>query len=82
MMDHVKRSIAASYTSLLSRLDSHIEDNRVHVSAEEKDTWNNKADKTQIRDLEMRLTEKANYDELVDIKESLAHVRAIINNRA
>lgn len=79
LMDHVKRSIAASYTSLLSRIDSHIEDNRVHVSAEEKDTWNNKADKTQIRDLEMRLTEKADYCDLIELKESLARIKSVVN---
>lgn len=80
MMDHVKRSIAASYTSLLSRIDSHIEDNRVHVSAEEKDTWNNKADKTQIRDLEMRLTEKADYCDVIELKEILAKIKAKVEN--
>ena len=79
MMDHVKRSIAASYTSLLSRLDSHIEDNRMHVSCEEKDTWNNKADKTQIRDLEMRLMEKADYCDLIELKEALAKVKSVVN---
>lgn len=80
MMDHVKRSIAASYTSLLSRLESHIEDNRVHVSCEEKDTWNNKADKTQIRDLEMRLTEKADYCDVIELKEILAKIKAKVDN--
>lgn len=80
MMDHVKRSIAASYTSLLSRIDSHIEDNRVHVSAEEKDTWNNKADKTQIRDLEMRLMEKADYCDVIELKEILAKIKAKVEN--
>ena len=80
MMDHVKRSIAASYTSLLSRLDSHIEDNRVHVSCEEKDTWNNKADKSQIRDLEMRLMEKADYCDVIELKEILAKLKAKVNN--
>lgn len=80
MMDHVKRSIAASYTSLLSRIDSHIEDNRVHVSAEEKDTWNNKADKTQIRDLEMRLTEKADYCDVIELKEIIAKIKAKVEN--
>ena len=80
MMDHVKRSIAASYTSLLSRLDSHIEDNRVHVSVDEKDTWNNKADKTQIKDLEMRLMEKADYCDVIELKEILAKLKANSNN--
>lgn len=80
LMDHVKRSIAASYTSLLSRIDSHIEDNRVHVSCEEKDTWNNKADKTQIRDLEMRLTEKADYCDVIELKEILAKIKAKVEN--
>lgn len=80
MMDHVKRSIAASYTSLLSRIDNHIEDNRVHVSVEEKDTWNNKADKTQIRDLEMRLMEKADYCDVIELKEILAKIKAKVEN--
>lgn len=80
MLDHVKRSIAASYTSLLSRLESHIEDNRVHVSCEEKDTWNNKADKSQIRDLEMRLMEKADYCDVIELKEILAKLKAKVNN--
>jgi hypothetical protein len=80
MMDHVKRSIAASYTSLLSRLDSHIENDNAHVSAEEKDTWNNKADKAQIRNLELRLTEKADYTDVIELKETLAKVKANTEN--
>lgn len=45
--------VANYYTSLLTKLRNHINDsNAGHLTAEEKDYWNNKADKIALRDLE------------------------------
>lgn len=45
--------VANYYTSLLTKLRNHINDsNAGHITAEEKDYWNNKADKIALRDLE------------------------------
>lgn len=40
------------YTSLLSKLKNHINNDNVHVTKEEKDTWNNKASKESLNSLE------------------------------
>nr|DAJ76229.1 MAG TPA: hypothetical protein [Crassvirales sp.] len=40
------------YTSLLSKLKNHINNDNVHVTKEEKDTWNNKASEESLKDLE------------------------------
>lgn len=40
------------YTSLLSKLKNHINNDNVHVTKEEKDTWNNKASKESVSSLE------------------------------
>lgn len=45
--------VANYYTSLLTKLRNHINDsNAGHITADEKDYWNNKADKIALRDLE------------------------------
>lgn len=52
-IEDVQRFVANYYTSLVTKLRNHINDAYAgHVSAEEKDYWNNKADKVSVRDLE------------------------------
>lgn len=80
LLQAMKFELAQSYTSLLSRLESHAEDNTRHVTCEEKDTWNNKADKVQMRDLEMRMTEKADYNDLVELKEVVTKIKTAVDN--
>lgn len=81
VLGYVKQSIASAYTSLLSRIDSHIEDDRVHVTCEEKDKWDNKVDKTQFRELELRMTEKADFNELTELKEQLSILKVAVDNK-
>lgn len=40
------------YTSLLCKLKNHINNDDTHVTKEEKDTWNNKANEESLKDLE------------------------------
>ena len=52
-IEDLKMFVANYYTSLLTKLRNHINDsNAGHLTAEEKDYWNNKADKIALRDLE------------------------------
>lgn len=52
-IDDLRMFVANYYTSLLTKLRNHINDSHAgHVTAEEKDYWNNKADKIALRDLE------------------------------
>lgn len=46
------RFTANYYTSLLSKLKNHINNDNVHITKEEKDTWNNKASKESVSSLE------------------------------
>ena len=46
------RFTANYYTSLLNKLKNHINNDNVHVTKEEKDTWNNKASKESVSSLE------------------------------
>ena len=52
-IEDLQMFVANYYTSLLTKLRNHINDSHAgHVTAEEKDYWNNKADKIALRDLE------------------------------
>lgn len=52
-IEDLQMFVANYYTSLLTKLRNHINDsNAGHLTAEEKDYWNNKADKIALRDLE------------------------------
>lgn len=79
LMDHVKRSIASSYTSLLSHIDSHIDDERRHISIDDRDRWDNKADKVSLYDLELRLTNKADRADLIELQEAIAKIKTAVN---
>lgn len=63
------RFTANYYTSLLSKLKNHINNDNVHVTKEEKDAWNNKASKDSINDLEE--TVKQIKSKLDNIEKSL-----------
>ena len=56
-VEHLKYVGAQYYTTLLSRLTSHIKNEDVHVSNEDRYKWDNKADKTALRELEMKVAE-------------------------
>lgn len=52
-IEDLQMFVANYYTSLLTKLRNHINDSHAgHITAEEKDYWNNKADKIALRDLE------------------------------
>ena len=52
-IEDLQMFVANYYTSLLTKLRNHINDSHAgHLTAEEKDYWNNKADKIALRDLE------------------------------
>lgn len=40
------------YSSIYSKLFTHINDTSVHVTQEEKDAWNEKASKDALKDLQ------------------------------
>lgn len=44
-------TMAQYYSTLLSKIINHVNNNDVHVTAEEKESWNNKADKSTVDDL-------------------------------
>lgn len=56
-IEHLKYVGAQYYTTLLSRLTSHIKNEDVHVSNEDRYKWDNKADKTALRELEIKMAE-------------------------
>lgn len=60
-IEDLQMFVANYYTSLLTKLRNHINDTSAgHVTAEEKDYWNNKADKIALRDLEEMLVSLKN----------------------
>lgn len=60
-IEELQMFVANYYTSLLTKLRNHINDTSAgHVTAEEKDYWNNKADKIALRDLEEMLVNLKN----------------------
>lgn len=76
LIDHVKHMLAANYTSLLSHIDSHIDNRDIHVSVEDRDRWDNKADKVSLYDLEMRLANKADRVDLIELQEAIAKIKS------
>lgn len=58
-IEHVKLMAAQYYTSLLSQLTSHKHNTDVHVSNEDREKWDNKADKESLYELEQQLIDKA-----------------------
>lgn len=44
-------TMAQYYSTLLSKIMNHVNDSDVHVTAEEKESWNNKADKSTVDDI-------------------------------
>ena len=86
-MEDVQRFVANYYTSLLTKLRNHIADAYAgHVSAEEKEYWNNKADKVSVRDLEemfVNLKNKINNIEetvIADLKQWFKREKYITEN--
>lgn len=63
-VDHTKMLAAQYYTSILTQLTNHKNDKHIHITTEDRDKWDNKADKASIRDLEMSLINKANKNEI------------------
>lgn len=61
---HTKMLAAQYYTSILTQLTNHKNDKHVHITTEDREKWDNKADKSSIRDLEMSLINKANKNEI------------------
>lgn len=47
-MHGLELTMAQYYSTLLSKIMNHVNDSDVHVTAEEKESWNNKADKSTV----------------------------------
>lgn len=62
--EHMKIAMAQYYASLLTKLKDHIDDRNVHVTLEEKERWNKKADGLSLEELEMKLLKKANISDI------------------
>lgn len=63
-IEHVKLMAAQYYTSLLSQLTSHKHNTDVHVSNEDREKWDNKADNTSLYELEQQLIDKADKKDI------------------
>ena len=57
-MESVKFTVAQYYTSLLSQFMRHKNNQRIHVSAEDRERWDNKSDSTSLDELEQELLEQ------------------------
>lgn len=57
-MESVKFTVAQYYTSLLSQFMRHKNNQRIHVSAEDRERWDNKSDSTSFDELEQELLEQ------------------------
>lgn len=62
--EHLKIAMAQYYASLLTKLKDHIDDHNVHVTLEEKERWNKKADGLSLEELELKLLKKANISDI------------------
>lgn len=63
-LDYMKYTGAPYLGALQSKLKTHIEDDRRHITEEERDTWNRKADKISLYELETRIATKADKKEI------------------
>ena len=63
-IEHVKLPAAQYYTSILSQFTNHKNDKDVHVTREDREKWDNKADKVSLYDLEQRIVDKANKKDI------------------
>lgn len=63
-IEHVKLTAAQYYTSILSQFTNHKNDKDVHVTREDREKWDNKADKVSLYDLEQRIVDKANKKDI------------------
>lgn len=79
LIEHVKYTIAQNYTSLFSRIDSHIEDEKRHITEEERTAWNSKVDKLALYEIEQKLVNKANRTELIELQETLARLKSAVD---
>lgn len=79
VIDDVKHMLASNYTSLLTHIDSHIDNDHVHISIEDRDRWDNKADKVSLYDLELRLANKADRTDVIELQEALAKIKATVS---
>lgn len=80
-IEHLKYVGAQYYTTLLSRLTSHIKNEDVHVSNEDRYKWDNKADKTALRELEMKMAELTPSSDKDDIDLSDYATRKWVENQ-
>ena len=53
-LEFAQVSNAGAYARLYSKLITHIEDNVRHITAEERDKWNKKADKIDLEELALK----------------------------
>ena len=63
-IEHVKLTAAQYYTSILSQFTNHKNDKDVHITREDREKWDNKADKVSLYDLEQRIVDKANKKDI------------------
>lgn len=63
-LEFAQVSNAGAYARLYSKLITHIEDNVRHITAEERDKWNKKADKIDLEELALKMVKKANKSDI------------------
>ena len=63
-LEFAQVSNAGAYARLYSKLITHIEDNVRHITAEERDKWNKKADKIELEELALKMVKKANKSDI------------------
>lgn len=63
-LDYMRFTGAPYLASIHSKLKTHKEDDRVHITDEERDKWNRKVDKTTFYELENKVLTKAEKKEI------------------
>lgn len=55
---------ATAYARVHTKLVSHIADDKRHITEEERDKWNKKADKIALEELELKMLKKADSTDI------------------
>ena len=63
-LDYMRFTGAPYLASIHSKLKTHKEDERVHITDEERDKWNRKVDKSTFYELENKVLTKAEKKEI------------------
>ena len=64
LLEEAKYIIAGNYTSLLTRINNHADNEFVHICEHERDYWNSKADSLALQKLAELVSKKADVDDI------------------